>query len=66
MEIDYKEIYKKLCKLVGKKHLSKFVSIGSFACALISKNGNVYYGVNFKAKCSLSNCAEKMHLQMLC
>ena len=59
MNIDYNEIYNNLCKYIGKREISPFVTIGSFACALITINGNVYYGVNFQAKCALSNCAEK-------
>lgn len=45
--------------MVGEKKISKFVDSNSFACALITKDNNVHYGVNFQAGCGLSLCAER-------
>ena len=53
------EILKEVSKrLSGDTTVSKYVRCGHVACALKTKNGNVYTGISINAKCGIGFCAE--------
>ena len=53
------EILKEVSKrLSGDTTISKYVRCGHVACALKTKNGNVFTGISINAKCGIGFCAE--------
>lgn len=54
----FNQLEKVSSSLVGSVQLNKFVSYGDVASALITKDGNIYSGVNIDTACSLGFCAE--------
>lgn len=58
MDKDFEILLKEAKKLANKRILSEYAYCGHVACALLTKGGNIYTGINIDANCSLGNCAE--------
>lgn len=58
MDKDFEKLLNEAKKLANKRILSEYAYCGHVACALLTKNGNIYTGINIDANCSLGNCAE--------
>lgn len=58
MDKDFEKLLNEAKKLANKRILSEYAYCGHVACALLTKNGNVYTGINIDANCSLGNCVE--------
>lgn len=54
-------------KVLHPRILSKHIRVGDVACALVTKQGNVYTGICIDAACSIGFCAEHAAISaMLC
>ena len=58
MDKDFEKLLNEAKKLANKRILSEYAYCGHVACALLTKSGNIYTGINIDANCSLGNCAE--------
>lgn len=58
MDKDFENLLNEAKKLANKRILSEYAYCGHVACALLTKSGNVYTGINLDSNCSLGNCAE--------
>ena len=58
MDKDFVKLLNEAKKLANKRILSEYAYCGHVACALLTKSGNVYTGINLDSNCSLGNCAE--------
>ncbi len=58
MDIDFEKLIKEARKIANKRKLSEYATEGHVACALLTKNGNIFTGISLETKCSLGNCAE--------
>jgi len=58
MDKDFEKLLNEAKKLANKRILSEYAYCGHVACALLTKGGNIYTGINIDANCSLGNCAE--------
>lgn len=58
MDKDFEILLNEAKKLVGKRILSEYAHCGHVACALLTKNGNIYTGIAIDCNCGLGNCAE--------
>ena len=58
MDKDFEILLNEVKKLANKRILSEYAYCGHVACALLTKSGNVYTGINLDSNCSLGNCAE--------
>lgn len=45
-------------KHAKKRVLSEYAYCGHVSCALMSKTGKIYTGININSKCALGNCTE--------
>ena len=58
MDKDFEKLLNEAKKLAKKRILSEYAYCGHVACALLTKGGNIYTGINLDSNCSLGNCAE--------
>lgn len=58
MDKDFEILLGEAKKLANKRILSSYASCGHVACALLTKNGNIYTGICIDSNCALGNCAE--------
>ena len=58
MDKDFEKLLNEAKKLANKRILSEYAYCGHVVCALLTKNGNIYTGINLDSNCSLGNCAE--------
>ena len=58
MDKDFEKLINEAKKLANKRILSEYAYCGHVACALLTKSGNIYTGINLDSNCSLGNCAE--------
>ena len=58
MDKDFEKLLDEAKKLANKRILSEYAYCGHVACALLTKSGKIYTGINIDANCSLGNCAE--------
>ena len=58
MDKDFEKLLNEAKKLANKRILSEYAYCGHVACALLTKDGNIYTGINLDSNCSLGNCAE--------
>ena len=58
MDKDFEKLLNETKKLANKRILSEYAYCGHVACALLTKSGNIYTGINLDSNCSLGNCAE--------
>ena len=55
----WKKVYDAARKVVNPKKISEQVYSGGVGAAVLTKNGNIYTGVNVDTDCSLGMCAER-------
>ncbi|MFA6072716.1 MAG: cytidine deaminase [Candidatus Woesearchaeota archaeon] len=58
MKITNKELIERAKSISCAKNLNSRVRVASVGCALISKKGNIYIGINVHTDCDLGFCAE--------
>jgi cytidine deaminase len=51
-------LLEKAKELAKKRKLSDYATCGHVACAMLTKEGNIYTGISTDFNCSLGNCAE--------
>lgn len=59
MDKEFEMLLEEAKKIAHKVKLNKNFSYGSVACALLTKDGNVYTGVSTEIECSLGVCSER-------
>ncbi|MGV8168736.1 MAG: cytidine deaminase family protein [Candidatus Nanoarchaeia archaeon] len=57
-KITNKDLIERAKSIVGVRHPTKNVRIGSVGCALATDKGNIYLGVNIHADCDIGFCSE--------
>lgn len=57
-QIDFSLLYEKARAAAGKRALTAYTDAGSVAAAILTRQGNVYVGVNIDTACSMGFCAE--------
>ncbi len=66
MDEEFEKLLQEAKKYANKRILSEYAYCGHVSCALMSKTGKIYTGININSKCALGNCAEHAAiLQML-
>lgn len=55
----WKMVYDAEKKVVNPKKISEQICSGGVGAAVLTKNGNIYTGVNIDTDCSLGMCAER-------
>lgn len=55
----WKNLYDTAKAVVNPKKISEQISSGGVGAAVLTKNGNIYTGVNIDTDCSLGMCAER-------
>lgn len=55
----WKMVYDAAKKVVNPKKISEQICSGGVGAAVLTKNGNIYTGVNIDTDCSLGMCAER-------
>ncbi len=58
MDKDFEKLVEKAKELAEIKNLSKYAISGQVACALMTKDGNIYTGISTEIRCNLGKCAE--------
>jgi|LGVE01.1.fsa_nt_gb cytidine deaminase len=58
-ELNFKELYDLAISKLNYQKVTECITTGVVACALITKAGNVYTGINIEVYCGLGNCAER-------
>lgn len=59
MDKEFEMLLEEAKKIAHKVKLNKYFTYGHVACALLTKDGNVYTGVSTETKCSLGVCSER-------
>ena len=59
MDKEFEMLLEEAKKIAHKVKLNKNFSYGSVACALLTKDGNIYTGVSTEIECSLGVCSER-------
>lgn len=59
MDKEFEMLLNEAKKIAHKVKLNKNFSYGSVACALLTKDGNIYTGVSTEIECSLGTCSER-------
>ena len=52
-------LFEKAKSVLNPRSISDSVEVGIVACAILSKDGNVYVGVSIDMACSIGMCAER-------
>jgi cytidine deaminase len=55
---DVNKLIEHAYKITGRYQSSKFCISGVVGCALLTKQGNIYTGINIDSACGLGFCAE--------
>lgn len=55
----WKALYNAAKAVVNPKNISAQISSGGVGAAVLTKNGNIYTGINIDTDCSLGMCAER-------
>ena len=58
MDKDFERLIVEAKKIANKRVISEYMSCGHVGCALLTKSGKIYTGINIDSKCNLGNCAE--------
>ena len=58
MDKEFEKLLQEAKKYSKKRILSEYAYCGHVSCALMSKTGKIYTGININSKCALGNCAE--------
>lgn len=59
MNNDWENLYKAAKSVQNERIISKYVTAGSVAAAVMSKSGKIYVGVCIDTSCTLGICAER-------
>jgi len=58
MDQDIEKLIREAKRIANKRELTKHASCGQVACALLTKDGNIYSGISSEINCSIGACAE--------
>ena len=53
----WREMYNEAVKILNPRNISKRMKVGSVATSVLTKQGNIYFGISVDADCSLGVCA---------
>ena len=55
----WREMYNEAVKILNPRNISKRMKVGNVAASILTKQGNIYFGISIDAECSLGVCAER-------
>ena len=65
MDAVWKNLYQEAMSVLGSREVSKRMSVGSVAAAVLTKKGNIYKGICIDTDGSIGMCAERNALSTM-
>lgn len=65
MDVVWENLYNCAMNKINPHEISKNISVGSVAAAVLTKKGNIYTGICIDTSCSLGMCAERNALSTM-